>query len=228
MEVLKTIPLSDGVNFNLYPGPIGLLCSGGADSSLMMYFALRFYKGMGTLHIFDLANNPLGLKNTVAVTKALNKNVELTGNHDVQLHIIHMDGDKPDGPEILGDMIKQVGVDINVVMTGVTKNPPKEVLDTFTDEYECSKDPNRDEPNLAEQLYDATDEGYPWVYTPWSLIDKQGLGDLYKKYDLMDSLFPLTYSCEYYPRDKVYADPGDKHCGKCWWCQEREWAFGRL
>tara|TARA_Y100001958_G_C21153885_1_gene489373 strand:- start:765 stop:1184 length:420 start_codon:yes stop_codon:yes gene_type:complete len=139
-----------------------------------------------------------------------------------------MEGDKPDGPEVLGDMVKQVGIDINVLMTGVTKNPPRRVLEKFTDEYDCHKDPNRDSPNPEEQLYDARAEGYPWVYTPWSLIDKKGLGDLYKEYDLMDSLFPLTYSCEYYPRDKVYGDIGDKHCGKCWWCQEREWGFGRL
>ena len=227
MEVLKTVSLSEGINFNLYKGPLGLLCSGGADSSLMLYFVLKNYTGKDPIHVFDLANNPLDLKNTVAVTKVVNKCVELTGNHNVQLHIIHMKGDKPDGPEVLADMVKQVGVNINVLMTGVTKNP-KEVLDTFTDEYGCTKDSNRDAPIPEDSLYDATDEGYSWIYTPWSLIDKQGLGKLYKEHDLMESLFPLTYSCEYYSRDKMYGDVGDKHCGKCWWCQEREWGFGKL
>ena len=123
MEVLKTVSLSEGINFNLYKGPLGLLCSGGADSSLMLYFVLKNYTGKDPIHVFDLANNPLDLKNTVAVTKVVNKCVELTGNPNVQLHIIHMKGDKPDGPEVLADMVKQVGVNINVLMTGVTKNP---------------------------------------------------------------------------------------------------------
>ena len=228
MEILKTITLSKDMNINLYPGPLGLLCSGGADSSLMLYFVLKNYTGKEPIHVFDLANNPLDLKNTVAVTKVVNKCVELTGNHNVQLQIIHMEGDKPNGPEVLGDMVKQVGVNINVLMTGVTKNPPAEVLETFSNEYGCVKDPNRDIPNPTEQLYDATDEGYPWIYTPWLLYNKQDLGKLYKEHNLMESLFPLTYSCEYYTRDKMYGDIGDKHCGKCWWCEERRWGFGQL
>ena len=64
MEVLKTVSLSEGINFNLYKGPLGLLCSGGADSSLMLYFVLKNYTGKDPIHVFDLANNPLDLKNT--------------------------------------------------------------------------------------------------------------------------------------------------------------------
>ena len=108
-----------------------------------------------------------------------------------------MKGDKPDGPEVLADMVKQVGVNINVPMTGVTKNP-KEVLDTFTDEYGCTKDsiemlPIQRIVCMMQLMKDTL------IYT-WSLIDKQGLGKLYKEHDLMESLFPLTYSCEYYPK----------------------------
>ena len=53
MEVLKTVSLSEGINFNLYKGPLGLLCSGGADSSLMLYFVLKNYTGKDPIHVFD-------------------------------------------------------------------------------------------------------------------------------------------------------------------------------
>ena len=109
-------------------------------------------------------------------------------------------------------------------MTGVTKIS-KEVLDTFTDEYGCTKDSiEMPIPRIVCMMPSMKDIR---IYTSW-LIDKQGLGKLYKEHDLMESLFPLTYSCEYYSRDKMYGDVGDKHCGKCWWCQEREWGFGKL
>ena len=42
--------------------------------------------------------------------------------------------------------------------------------------------------------------------------------------ELLDSLFPLTYSCE----GSIEATKHHtQHCKKCWWCQERYWAFGR-
>lgn len=59
-------------------------------------------------------------------------------------------------------------------------------------------------------------------YRPLYNIDKKGVAELYNKFNLTDRLFPLTRSCEEsYPKDF------DVHCGECWWCRERFWAFGR-
>ena len=60
-----------------------------------------------------------------------------------------------------------------------------------------------------------------WFLTPFWDKDKRGIAKLYEDNDLMDSLFPLTRSCEGF-------ESMEKHCGKCWHCNEREWAFGRL
>lgn len=57
---------------------------------------------------------------------------------------------------------------------------------------------------------------------PFYNLDKAGIAELYHRFDLMDSLFPLTRSCEAYTQDFSH------HCGKCWWCRERRWAFGKL
>jgi hypothetical protein len=53
------------------------------------------------------------------------------------------------------------------------------------------------------------------------------LHDIYEKYNLMDTLYPVTRSCEWVSYTN-WPDPGNNHCGKCWWCQERVWGFGKL
>ena len=47
--------------------------------------------------------------------------------------------------------------------------------------------------------------------------------NLYKEYNLIDSLFVYTRSCEWEAQN--VKDPKLGHCGICWWCQERAWGF---
>jgi len=56
---------------------------------------------------------------------------------------------------------------------------------------------------------------------PFVNIDKKEIANLYKHYNLLDSLFPLTNSCGYH-------GPANSHCETCWFCRERLWAFGRF
>ena len=60
---------------------------------------------------------------------------------------------------------------------------------------------------------------------PFFVINKKWEAEVYKDLNLLDTLFPLTRSCEgsdYETGNYTF------HCGKCWWCEERMWAFGRL
>jgi len=50
---------------------------------------------------------------------------------------------------------------------------------------------------------------------------------MYTELDVMDSLFPVTRSCEW-KESMGGDDPGLEHCGTCWWCEERLWAFNKL
>ena len=61
-------------------------------------------------------------------------------------------------------------------------------------------------------------------YTPLADIDKRFLKDLYEQHNLLDTLFPVTRSCEGDPNSTANYT---KECGKCWWCKERHWAFGK-
>jgi len=59
---------------------------------------------------------------------------------------------------------------------------------------------------------------------------------MYKELNLLDSLFPITRSCEYdiywqtnsEEWKKDVPDPGIGHCNKCWWCKERKWGFNNV
>jgi 7-cyano-7-deazaguanine synthase in queuosine biosynthesis len=48
------------------------------------------------------------------------------------------------------------------------------------------------------------------------------VSELYDYFDLQNTLFPLTRSCE------QYTDDFTQHCDNCWFCGERKWGFGRL
>ena len=63
-------------------------------------------------------------------------------------------------------------------------------------------------------------------YEPFKNIDKKFIAHIYKEYGLIDTLYPLTRSCE--STDPDNCDDYKGHCGNCWWCLERKWAFGIL
>jgi 7-cyano-7-deazaguanine synthase in queuosine biosynthesis len=63
---------------------------------------------------------------------------------------------------------------------------------------------------------------------PWANTDKKGIAKMYREENLIDTLLPVTRSCEYDPNCEFFddiEDPGLGHCGECWWCKEREWGF---
>mgnify|MGYP001379484276 CR=1 FL=1 len=55
-------------------------------------------------------------------------------------------------------------------------------------------------------------------------LEQQIIKTIYDRFNLTDKLFPLTFSCE---GEAEVTKTHTQHCEKCWWCQERFWAFGR-
>ena len=95
---------------------------------------------------------------------------------------------------------------------GITSNPPLEVQKTFSKDGKVSE---RDGKNFPIK------DRISWRHLV--NIDKKGVCELYESLGVIDTLFPITRSCEEYT-----LGPFDTHCGKCWWCQERFWGFGKL
>ena len=104
-------------------------------------------------------------------------------------------------------------VKCNFFTTGTTANPPDEVMKKrgFFDLAE----PNRNEPRNKKPLNGS-------FYQPYINVDKRFVAGIYREHELMESLFPYTSSCVGMPNETDY---GQKECGKCFWCQEKQWGF---
>ncbi len=212
-----------GVNLDIYEGPIGISCSGGADSSILLYHLMR--KSMEKIFIFTTGNNQRNRHNVKGAVRVVEKLIQLTGNSNIEHHVSYCEVQQPSelwpklGRYFENDMV-------NILYTGITSNPPKEITDKFKLGI---SEPHRSDDNKELLKHIPECDGYS--YTPWYNVDKRKIAEMYKEANLLEELYPLTRSCEYDPTSKFFEDvqdPEDKHCGSCWWCEERQWAFGRL
>lgn len=210
---MNIIEVSDKVTIHLPDGPIGIIASGGADSSLLLYFLMKYHKH--PIHIFTCSSNYKGRRNAVVSSRVVEKCIQLTNN----INIIHYKyfvetQTKSNVFDISYDMVNKNQIDC--LFTGITANPPYDVISKFIDEN--FEDTERN-PNIKRSIFHCDGK----IQTPFTNIDKKHLSSLYKKCDLLETLFPLTSSCE-----KEYQLEYYDHCGICWWCEERMWGFGRL
>lgn len=222
LEVNKTINVA-GVSVDIYSGPVSIMCSGGADSSSLLYLLMK-YKTDDTIHVFTSGSHDKARRNIKTSINVVEECINLTGNDNIQHHSSFCDvlQFKTAVDIALHDYV-DTGY-TNILYTGITRNPPKDITDTFklptTEEV---RDPNLD--NVDTLVRNNT------VYTPYVNVDKKTIKSIYDEENLMDTLFNVTRSCEYDFTSTyfdVITDPGMEHCGQCWWCEERQWAFGRL
>ena len=104
----------------------------------------------------------------------------------------------------------------DIFLTGSTANPPSEVFG----EEDVARIKERD--TYRQVLFKKEDaSGDRLYYRPFSNVNKKFIAGLYRQYNLLDTLFPLTLSCT--------ETTTINHCesDSCWWCKERFWAFGR-
>lgn len=99
-------------------------------------------------------------------------------------------------------------------ISGMTANPPIEDMKEFGfyDDRESRRDKGQNIPVFSGR-----------VYQPLVNVDKKFVAGVFKEHGLMEELFKLTGSCIATPEQQNW---GDSACGKCWWCKEKEWAFG--
>jgi 7-cyano-7-deazaguanine synthase in queuosine biosynthesis len=215
---MKTVKLAPGVYFDYYEHtPVGVSVSGGADSALLLHYLLRYNDG--PIHVFTLHSDyKLGTNAHHAMQVVAHLSRE-TGRRDIHHHVSYVaEQTKTNLWDEVNAYLKS-GT-IQAVYSGVTANPPPRVTATFG--MQDSTDPARS-PTVAR----ATRDGR--LLTPWTNFNKQTIAQLYAQENLMDSLFPLTRSCEWAPvMGEDIPDPHGAHCGQCWWCQERYWGFGKL
>lgn len=122
----------------------------------------------------------------------------------------------------LMEVYRELGIaGYSEIYSGVTLNPKPTDCDWSDDPVWNLRDPGRD--RVRTPMY--TTDYNSVIYRPYAHIDKRGIRDLYVKYGVLDSLFPMTWSCQ---GTRTECRQYTAHCGKCWWCLERQWGFGRL
>jgi 7-cyano-7-deazaguanine synthase in queuosine biosynthesis len=208
-----------GVDLSIYnEGPVGIMVSGGIDSAILLYYLMKHTTD--TIHIYTTGSNLKYRRNAIIAPRVVEKCIELTSNNNI-VHHIHYDEAATDSSMCDAPQKDLDREQINRVYDGTTMNPPHEIASKFVPEFDF--DYTRKETSDNEMTYN--DDKF---YMPWANTDKQGIANMYRVENLMDSLFPVTRSCEYDPTCDYFDetdDPQLEHCGECWWCKEREWGF---
>ena len=202
-----------GIDFPIEDGKrIAMKLSGGADSAIVLYSICKALEDMGK------KNEKIVVFTTVLKTKPYQKYYTsqiidwLEERFSVTFEQI------ANYAEGLDDYVPQQTVlrnqhedKFDVIFAGVNKIPPSKVVSKF-------KDPGPND-NRSELHFKRVNNNSKVFCLPLFQSDKSKVAELYDFHDVRKTLLPLTRSCEGY---------GDlqKPCMKCWWCEEKHWAFG--
>lgn len=208
---MKKVNLSDNTVVHIPNGSLGISCSGGVDSSLLLYILMA--NTVDPIHVFTLSNNKKGRSNAVIVPTVIERCIQLTNNINVVHHSWYAeDQTKEDLFDRQYSAIKD-GT-IKNLFYAVTANPPADVkFHSGVGEQEFRN------PEIIKD--EITCDGH--FYMPFVNKNKKTISKIYQELNLMETLFPVTRSCEEIGKIEYYG-----HCGKCWWCEERLWGFDRV
>jgi 7-cyano-7-deazaguanine synthase in queuosine biosynthesis len=205
MQVVKILD----VEIPIFSGSLGINCSGGADSSLLLYILMSNTKDL--IHIFTMANNEKGRANAIVSSRVIEKIIQLTGNSNIEHHVRYVNEQTPINVAEIPIRFVQNKF-ITYWYSGLTANPSLELTNSFGGNS-CH---HLRDPLIKRKIINESVK----KISPFTNIDKKRIADLYKELGLTETLFPLTRSCEVKHR-LDYLD----HCGECWWCKERKWGF---
>ena len=221
MKIEKTITVC-GIDIPIVNGPIGISVSGGADSVALLYTLLTecpekefyIYTAIENLMDFRVVASP-------TVGTIIAKIIQRIGYRKIRHHVSYYNSnDEQFFPsELMAVPLSDAETGkIGGLYTGITATPPLELAFSWSDDPAMHKTikertPGRDLDAIRENFV-----------VPLLNYNKTKIAEFYEHYDLMEWLYPLTFSCE--NPANTFENP--VHCGECWWCREREWAFGRL
>lgn len=202
---------------------IGIWVSGGADSSILLYLLSKKIKDEN----LDVMIHPFSVRRGRPVNPIYAENVidfiveKLNFENMNEIKIYYPDKNDEYQREIKEFRERDVenfnSNKIEIMYSGITSNPPE-------NDSTISKNKERSRDESSERLIEDK-SSLAYYINPFFKINKKNIAEIYEKFDLLNDLFPITRSCE---GDKKDTRNYTTHCGKCWWCEERLWAFGRL
>jgi 7-cyano-7-deazaguanine synthase in queuosine biosynthesis len=204
-----TIPIVQHAN-------VGISVSGGADSAVLLYILMSKFEPTQQLHIYSFGKADThysAISGARAVTTQCSK---LTGFTNYQHHV---DYDLVQNRQTLfrnpvRDLQNQT---IDFLYTGITANPTPEVAETFCGDTQDFVLEMRDPAVVRDTMLTEN------ICTPFTNLNKQQIAKIYSELNILETLYPHTRSCE--SHDPKYLGT---HCEQCWWCDERQWGFGKL
>lgn len=202
---------------NIHPGPCGLSFSGGADSAVLLYILLSTVTD--TLHLYSFYPEKKAHIAEPITDRVLKKCIELTGNNNV---VHHKEYIKEQTPMLVHELLQSYILrdGLSKMYNGISKFPPDSVIDLFHQDIK-SDDAYVYQRRKNDAVYDVYFGKQLAFYRPFANMDKKDVADLYRSLNIETQLFPYTRSCE------TVTSPLH-HCGKCFWCEERQWGFGYL
>ena len=214
------------INIPLNTKKLGISMSGGADSAILCYIVAKHLKEINsdiTIHPFSCnwAVRPWSQGKVENIVKEIKKSTGYANFGQIYKFTIAMD-EIEQGDDRKAKVFRyytRFMLDNNLLdhmFSGKTKNPSFEVMKTFKDQV---RQKDRDTPTRKSIYKDATET------IPFAMVDKRFVIDMYKKNNLLNTLLPLTRSCE---GSEDITDNFTSTCGQCWWCNEREWALEQV
>jgi hypothetical protein len=189
---------------------VGIKMSGGTDSTIVAYMLSKYVtEERNDIRIFPITIvNPNKPYQEIFVKNIINFLQNKFGNIYAG-HCVEFSESKRVHQLTQNNFLAKL-YQTNVIdchFTGITKNPPSEVYEKF----EPSLPSDDRTGNLPNHFNNS--------YRPLGKINKKGVAELYQKFNLLETLFPMTRSCEDTTLDFTV------HCGECWNCEERIWGF---
>jgi hypothetical protein len=199
---------------------VGMKLSGGADSAIVCYMlAKHVMTDRPDITIYPVTGIADGKAyQKIFAEKVVLKITELTGVKFGTHYSRNVRSDSSpnyilDQDTLLESLYSDKLLDMH--LAGITANPTVTEAPSLYDTGHIMPD-DRTKIKRLRNLISGNS------FRPLHNIDKRGVAEFYTTLGVLDELFPVTRSCEEFTNDF------STHCGKCWFCEERKWGFGRL
>jgi hypothetical protein len=233
------------ISLNRQHRNIAVRLSGGPDSAIIYHAVCDFYKDDPSANIYPYTMasplRPHAIRKAQDVIRIVNR---LTGRMATQHYTLFHDNhnaqnawdinshEYTQGQEDLEAIVFDE-LEIDARYAGMSINCPAfdmmQMVTTMSDNLDqtaCLKSlETRDVSRDVSTATTICNFGNITMYLPFAESDKRVVYSVYQDYNVLDELYPYTWSCEN-DMQAQHTDP--EHCGTCYFCLERLYAFGKL